>query len=300
MIKSDFQEKEWLKNLRDELIEDRKLETGNASPLFYTLMQPYQQIVPNGYEDGLLLYNIDTCESQTIEEVWNELSNEEKQKLAEDYLATGVYETENGTYDYNSEYDLAEYLANHREYSINYYENQMRQVQDTLFLTRKQAEKYLKTFGYNHPKGTVTYAMTAVRSFQFEHLLELLHNIDWEHSQLVFTVPETFVPYVTIKAPIEAYVKENRILTEEEQKLSPEELAENTKMLIRHMGRYAKRMLEKRKIFGSKSKEKRYNPNRLAYVIDDWQKEHPEYQWKIPFTKFLPEYKKAMETETTE
>lgn len=45
------------------------------------------------------------------------------------------------------------------------------------FLTKKAAQEYIDRFGYNHSSPR-TYAMTAYRNFELEHLLNILKTID--------------------------------------------------------------------------------------------------------------------------
>lgn len=50
---------------------------------------------------------------------------------------------------------------------------------DTLFLTNKEAHRHLKANHYHYSEDAHTYAMTAWRSPQVEHLWKLLHEIDF-------------------------------------------------------------------------------------------------------------------------
>ena len=184
------QAKDWLKQLQAELLQDRKEEIGNASPLYYTLMQPYQQLVPDGYGDETVYYDVNACESVTLDHIWETLTDEEKEELSENYADTGVSKeidktTDEITYEILDEHQFTQYLTSQSDYETYETETQMRQVSDSLFLTRKAAQQYLDTYGYNHPKGTVTYAMTAIRSPQYETLLKLLHAIDWDKSNII-------------------------------------------------------------------------------------------------------------------
>lgn len=190
MKMTNEQAKTWLKQLQKDLIQDRREETGNASPLYYTLMQPYQQLVPDGYGDEIVYYDTNTGESTTLEQIWEDFTEEEKDELSEDYLETGILKEINETtgktiHQLLDEQQFIEYLSTHSDYETYETETQMRQVSDSLFLTRNAAQQYLDTYGYNHPKGTVTYAMTAIRSPQYETLLKLLHAIDWDKSNIV-------------------------------------------------------------------------------------------------------------------
>ena len=293
MLKSEKEEQSWLKKLQDELIEDRKMEKGNASPLFYTLMEPKKQIVPEGYSDGVDLYDTDTSETTTVEEVWDTLSDEQKETMEEDYLSTSVFKNKNpetgeDEYCMGSESDFINYLTEYSHYQAIPYENQNRQAPDCLFLTRKHAKTYLKQYGYNHPKDTVTYAMTAVRSPQYEHLLELLYNIDWEQSELEFQIPEWYIDEDTLRNAVREYVDNCHIVQPKEQ-ANLNETIEYTKdqndTIFANLIQYLKRKLEIRTL--KIMNERYYNPIRMAHHINDWQKLWEEQghndNWNMPF-----------------
>lgn len=54
---------------------------------------------------------------------------------------------------------------------------------DALFLTQKGAQDYLKTYGYNHKADCHSWCMTAVRSPEYEKLLQIIEETDWEALQ---------------------------------------------------------------------------------------------------------------------
>lgn len=53
-------------------------------------------------------------------------------------------------------------------------------VKDTLFLTHAACEEHLRAYGHNYEEDAHAFAMTAVRSPEFERLLRLLQTMDWE------------------------------------------------------------------------------------------------------------------------
>lgn len=63
----------------------------------------------------------------------------------------------------------------------------------TLFLTRSAAEEHLRKNYYHYHEGARAYAMTAKRSHEFEHALELLHRIDWRRSDICLLPPDDYV-----------------------------------------------------------------------------------------------------------
>ncbi len=53
-------------------------------------------------------------------------------------------------------------------------------VPDTLFLTHKGCQDYLKQYGYNHKPDAHAYTMTAVRSPEYERLLKIIQETDFD------------------------------------------------------------------------------------------------------------------------
>lgn len=210
MLKSNKEEQEWLKQLQKDLIEDRLAEKGNASPLYYGLQQPFNQIVPDGYGDTIEFFDEDAQESITLEQLWNNFTQEEKQEMDNDYLDTGVsYNEETNEYEIANLSDFINHINQSTDYETFETEIQQRIVTDALFLTRKDANDYLQKYGYNHPKNTVSYAMTAVRSPRYEHLLELLHNIDWDASDIVLKQKAKPMTQAQLKKEAEKLINES-------------------------------------------------------------------------------------------
>lgn len=52
-------------------------------------------------------------------------------------------------------------------------------VPNTMFITKADAEEYIKLYGYNHSSKVHTYAMTALRSPSVNRLFNLLETFDW-------------------------------------------------------------------------------------------------------------------------
>ena len=63
---------------------------------------------------------------------------------------------------------------------LQYYRNEQILVKDALFLTQKGAQDYLAKYGYNHKPDCHSYCMTAVRSPEYETLLRIVEQIDWD------------------------------------------------------------------------------------------------------------------------
>lgn len=82
----------------------------------------------------------------------------------------------------SDEHELADAVesAGLGRYEPAYECGRSRIVPDTLFLTHRACEDHLRKYGYNYEQDAHAYAMTAVRSPQFEKLVELLQTIDWK------------------------------------------------------------------------------------------------------------------------
>lgn len=52
-------------------------------------------------------------------------------------------------------------------------------VTSALFLTHKDCEEHLESYGYNYEPDAHAYAMTAIRSPRYEKLLEIIRSVDW-------------------------------------------------------------------------------------------------------------------------
>ena len=272
MLKTPKEELQWLINLQNDLIKDRKEEKGNASPLYYGLREPYEQLVPDGYGDKTVFYDREAAEEQTLDEIWDAMSIEEKKEAADDFFNSGVIETDNWTFEIADESDFIDYICeknNLEQYEISIEE---RLACDHLFLTRNAATEYLDKYGYNHPAGTVTYAMTAVRSPQYEHLLELLHNMDWEHSQIQFQIPEDFWTEQKLKNKLYDYLDDNLDVT-----------ANQMTTIYNRLYEFLKTAIEWRERIVNGKTQRFCKPNALAAKIAYWLKKQKGITIETPF-----------------
>lgn len=277
MIKSPNEELEWLKQLQKDLIEDRQIEKGNASPLYYGIIQPEKQFVPEGYEEDVTYYDPNGSCELTLEEIWNDLDEETKKDMSENFIETGVSETGDGKYEILDKSDFDSYICELYGYEAIPYEMQDRIQSDLMFLTRKSADDYLKQYGYNHPNDARSYAMTAIRSPEYEHLLELLHRIDWENSEvkLRFTIPEHYWNEAQFRNKLYDYVDTALDRTNEDDVITVyHALYDYLNEHIEHVNKQEHNL-----------ERNYYDPNRIAYHIEDWAKNHPQYEFHKKFQK---------------
>lgn len=66
------------------------------------------------------------------------------------------------------------------DYSISYSRTVKSIVHDTLFLTHADCEDHLRRYHYNYKPDAHAFAMTAIRSPQFERLISVLQTVDWD------------------------------------------------------------------------------------------------------------------------
>lgn len=213
MLNTPEVEKDWLEQLQKELIEDRIKETGNASPLFYTIHDYKDVVTAEGYEDGYQFYHSDTCDTyDTIEDILREEDEDNLKQWAEDYEDSIGFDEEGNPYiiDKDNCIDMLEQEG----YTIVYTQSVPFVVPNTLFLTRKEAKKHFDANDYHYTSKASTYAMTAWRSPQYEHLIELLHNIDWKNSHIEFRIPNNWVKIDYLQALLKAYLTINQIETD--------------------------------------------------------------------------------------
>lgn len=74
--------------------------------------------------------------------------------------------------------DVLEAIGVHR-FKARYFACRSKRYDDTLFLTHKDAEYHLISFGYNYDESAHAFAMTADRSPSYSRLLEILQRVDW-------------------------------------------------------------------------------------------------------------------------
>lgn len=95
----------------------------------------------------------------------------------EDEEYVGTWKRMDSLFDY---LDLDDPEGPWAEFSFAYTKNGSHIVPDTLFLTHRECEDHLRKYGYNYGKDAHAYAMTAVRSPQFERLIKLLQRVDFD------------------------------------------------------------------------------------------------------------------------
>lgn len=180
---TDEEETEWLAELQRDLVRDRKVETGNACPLYYGIFDVKTHVTSEGYEDRCVYYDADDCQEMDFEELMAHLEATGAMggMLEEELLR----QREDGSYEVLDECEFNTCLDESHGISILPVMDVGVVKPDCLFLTRDDAQQHLDDNRHHYTENAHTYAMTAWRSPRYEHLLELLHNIDFEQSRIV-------------------------------------------------------------------------------------------------------------------
>ncbi len=180
---TDEEETEWLAELQRDLIRDRKVETGNACPLYYGIFDVKTHVTSEGYEDRCVYYDADDCQEMSFEELMAHLeATGAMDGMLEEEL---LRRRKDGSYEVLDECEFNACLEESHGISILPVMDIGVVKPDCLFLTRDDAQRHLDDNRHHYTENAHTYAMTAWRSPRYEHLLELLHNIDFEQSRIV-------------------------------------------------------------------------------------------------------------------
>lgn len=195
----------FLKNLQTELNTQDTM--GNADPRYWVVRQSHMSVVPEDYAENTIL--CDSSDGQT----WNSLDEfmeDFAENAADDYgitaeekpyddehdekeLSTWELTIDGESYEVSDFDDLMlvfeEQLID--RYHICYTAQQSENCSDSLFLTHKDCEDYLRKYHYNHPQDAHAYAMTAVRSPRFERLINILQTIDFTALEKLLDKAET-------------------------------------------------------------------------------------------------------------
>ena len=165
---------EFLKELQHEL--NTQSTDGNAQPVYWGVIETETVGVPDGCGDPIIyMGDGDTME---LEEAVKYIEEGYLKDLDEDNQAEW-----NENVDKESMEDVVFFMNNildWHEVRIVYYEKKEKISNDTgAFLTKRACKEYIERFGYNHTNPH-TYAMTAYRNFELEHLLKILKTMQFE------------------------------------------------------------------------------------------------------------------------
>lgn len=136
-----------------ELFEDGE---GETMSLEEAVMRAYKDELDFGGEDHA---------KEWLEDKWLEL--DENGAVQQKYLFTDTFR------------DVIEDYAEHNMMQCVFLTKQRKIVENTMFLTLREAEDHLETNYYHYTNEAWTYAMTAWRSPDVAQLIKLLHEVDF-------------------------------------------------------------------------------------------------------------------------
>ncbi len=162
----------FLKDLKTEL--NTQENDAQADPVYWGILETRMTPCPSGcgepyvyfvdsveimnYEDTVSFIKENISEySPEIQDKWNKIINK-------DILFN----------------ELIEFIKNDmniRCYEVWQEETEFISRNSGAFLTKRACEEYIKKYSYNH-SNPHTYAMTAFRNFELEHLLKILKNLN--------------------------------------------------------------------------------------------------------------------------
>lgn len=182
---SDKDALQFLTELQQDLLEDRRTETAQADPIYYGILDVKEFVTDQDHNDNRVL----VCDDGDIEPqtaIEEELIDE---NLINEMLEDGILDTnDDGIYvtDTDAFLDFVEENEDDIEtVSVAYIAYDEVIKPDAMFLTRKDAKAYLKNNRHHYTGKAKTYAMTAYRSHRYEMLIDVLRTIDLAKSRIV-------------------------------------------------------------------------------------------------------------------
>lgn len=169
-------EVKFLQDLQQELLTQDKV--CQADPRFWVIMDYKWAIVPMEYVDKYRVYDNEGT-SWTL----NQFADYVKEK-GYDEISEAVNLIESGELDYDTINNIVEEINKYYdsyEYAIHGVSEEPFIVQDTMFLTIREAKEHLKSNHYHYTSKAHVYAMTAWRSPQIEQLITILQQTDFSN-----------------------------------------------------------------------------------------------------------------------
>lgn len=187
----------FLEQLQHELNTQPRL--CQADPRFWVIRDyEYREATENDEIDAVELFEYGEVEGETmsLEEAVMRAYKDELDLVGEDHAKEWLEDKwlkldENGAVQpqylfANAFRYVVEDYAEHNMMKCVFLTKQWKIVEDTMFLTLREAEDHLKTNYYHYTNEARTFAMTAWRSPDVMQLIKLLHEIDFnELSELV-------------------------------------------------------------------------------------------------------------------
>ncbi len=165
---------------------------GNADPLFWAIKETEETLGSEDRWDEKLLLREETLmrSLKDVADYINDTYDGDFSAELYDVALTVYYDDDDGNGRYSvGTWDDFDSLLDHIEdqdedgiwggFRVVYALHRERIVPDTLFLTHKDCEDHLRSYGYNYSQDAHAFAMTAIRSPRYEKLISLLQSVDF-------------------------------------------------------------------------------------------------------------------------
>lgn len=170
----------FLKELQQEL---KTQETDmQASPRFWTIMDYKWVVTDEGYHERVTIYFYNNkVYSITLEDYIKDIEIERKDEFTEEEI-----EELKQAYEYEWFDEVLDWIHKHdtNECRLVFEEEVSYIVENTLFLTKREAKEHLEQNKHHYTEKAHTFAMTAWRSPTVERLLEILETFNWEQVKI--------------------------------------------------------------------------------------------------------------------
>ena len=178
---------QFLKDLSYEL--NTQDHVGQANPRFWVIMD-YKRDYADGFDGGTAIYDVVeyevVCEynndltilGEWIKETFEDIVDIKNLEYTEDYVE---FECDDHTYNIQYDWDLKMFLEDieyDKHYQVTGYREEEYIVQNTMFLTLREAQEHIKRNYYHYSDKVHPYAMTAWRSPQVDKLIKILNKIN--------------------------------------------------------------------------------------------------------------------------
>jgi hypothetical protein len=174
-------DKVFLQQLKDEMINGE--HDYQASPRFWVIMDYRDEVTAEGFHDNIELYDSSACHVfKTVDDYILDVEERVEYGFFFDTFVPKIKQCIEmardkhfGSYEMD---ELLEETGDKSDMNIVYTKRESYIVPNTFFLTKKEAEDYLEMYGYNHTDKAHTYAMTALRSPNYNRLIKFIENIE--------------------------------------------------------------------------------------------------------------------------
>lgn len=169
---------------------------GNADPIYWGIAQSKESPTSEDFADTTVIVDADgDIVARDLKTLAEYLDNQELDGVAGctyfNQSCTIKFDggTKEGAYSMDG---VIEILKDHAidGLEVRYVRQETEIVRDELFLTHKDCEAHLESYGYNYKDDAHAYAMTAVRSPRYEQLLKIIRTVDWSKLQISGTPGE--------------------------------------------------------------------------------------------------------------